>query len=108
MQSQNVKIVVFVPESHADIVRRAMGDAGAGKIGNYSYCSFSTKGIGRFTPEIGAKPMIGSIGTYEKVDEERIEFLCERANLEKVISAMKKVHPYDEVAFDVCSVEDLR
>ncbi len=51
MIPENVKIVIFVPESHADIVREAMGKAGAGKIGNYSFCSFSSKGVGRFRPE---------------------------------------------------------
>lgn len=52
----NVKIVVFVPETHTDVVREAMGKAGAGKIGNYSHCTFSSKGVGRFKPEEGADP----------------------------------------------------
>jgi hypothetical protein len=101
MKSKNIKIVVFVPEAHADVVRKAMGDAGAGKIGNYSYCSFSSKGQGRFLPLKGANPSIGKIGTPEIVNEERIEFVCEKKNLKKVIFAMKKSHPYEEVAFDV-------
>ena len=63
------KIVVFVPESHTDIVREAMGKAGAGKIGNYTFCSFSSKGIGRFKPEEGAHPAIGEIGKLEAVEE---------------------------------------
>jgi|SRR3989344_3809120 len=96
-----VKVVVFVPETHADIVRQAVGDAGAGKIGNYSHCSFSSKGKGRFLPMSGANPTIGQIGKVEVVNEERIEFICEKTDLEKVIEAMKKVHPYEEVAFDV-------
>jgi len=70
--SKNVKIVVFVPETHADIVREAMGRAGAGVIGNYTFCSFSTKGIGRFKPEEGAHPNIGEAGKFESVPEERI------------------------------------
>ena len=104
---KRVKIVVFVPESHADIVRKAVGDAGAGKIGNYSHCSFSSKGEGRFLPLEGAKPTIGSVGNFEAVDEERIEFVCDRSDLEKVIAAMKKAHPYEEVAFDVYPLLDL-
>lgn len=99
-----IKIVVFVPETHADKVRQAMGDAGAGKIGNYTHCSFSSRGKGRFLPVDGANPTIGRIGTLETVDEERIEFLCEKENLGKIIFAMKKVHPYEEVAFDVYQV----
>ena len=78
MKTESVKIVVFVPETHTDIVREVMGKAGAGKIGNYTSCSFSTKGIGRFKPEQGASPHIGEVGKSEKVVEERIETVCSR------------------------------
>lgn len=98
---QYVKIVVFVPESHAEIVRRAMGDAGAGKLGNYSHCTFSVKGVGRFLPHEGAHPAIGTVGKLEEVVEERIEIICEKKIYKKVIAAMKKAHPYEEVAYDV-------
>jgi len=106
-QSKNVKIVVFVPESHADIVREAIGKAGAGKIGNYTFCSFSAKGVGRFKPENGAQPFIGEIGKLESVAEERIEFICDRNFAKDVIAAIKKVHPYEEVLADVYSLEEI-
>lgn len=106
MPSSIVKIVVYVPESHADAVRKTMGDAGAGRIGNYSHCSFSSKGTGRYLPNEGAHPVIGKVGKYQEVPEVRIEMTCERVILKKVISAMKEVHPYDEVAFYVYSLED--
>ncbi len=105
MESKNVKIVVFVPESHSEIVREAMGKAGAGKIGNYTFCSFSTKGLGRFKPMEGAHPTIGKVGTLEKVEEERIEVVCERSKLADIIEAVKTVHPYEEVALDVYPLE---
>lgn len=104
--SKNVKIVVFVPETHTDVVREVMGKAGAGKIGNYTHCSFSSKGIGRFKPEKGTNPHIGEIGKFEEVVEERIETICPREKLEGVITAIKKVHPYDEVALDVYPLEN--
>lgn len=107
MKSENVKIVVFVPETHTDIVREAMGKTGAGKIGNYSYCTFSTKGIGRFKPENGANPHIGKVGKFEEVIEEKIEVVCPREKLSEVIKAIKEVHPYDEVALDVYLLENL-
>ncbi len=96
-----VKIVVFVPLTHTEVVRNAMGDAGAGFIGNYSHNSFSSRGIGRFLPLDGAHPFIGKVGKKEEVEEERIEVVCERDKAKEVIVAMKKVHPYEEVAFDV-------
>lgn len=99
--SEIVKLVVFVPESHANIVRNAMGKAGAGKIGNYGYSSFSCKGVGRFLPLKGAKPAIGKVGKLEAVKEERIETVCCKKDLDKVIKAIKEVHPYEEIAMDI-------
>ena len=71
MDNKNVKIVVFVPETHTSVVREAMAKAGAGVIGNYTHCTFSTKGIGRFKPEQGANPHIGEVGRVEEVAEDR-------------------------------------
>lgn len=102
--SNLVKIVVFVPKSHTDIVRKTMGDAGAGKIGNYDYCSYSVDGVGRFKPLEGANPTIGEVGKLEEVIEERIECICERSKAKEVIKAMKAVHPYEEVVFDLYSL----
>lgn len=96
-----VKLVVFVPEPNADEVRNALGKAGAGKIGNYSYCSFSIKGTGRFLPEDGANPAVGKVGEIEAVAEERIEVACEKSQVNDIISAIKKVHPYEEIAIDI-------
>ena len=107
MVSKNVKIVVFVPESHTDVVREAMGKAGAGIIGNYSFCTFSTKGVGRFRPESGASPHIGEVGKFEEVVEERIETVCVREKLEEVIETIKQVHPYEEVAMDIYPLENI-
>jgi len=99
--SKLVKIVVFVPKTHTDVVRQAMGNAGAGRIGNYSHCSFSIDGVGRYKPTEGAKPFIGEVGKFEEVREERIECVCDRDKAKEVIAAMRKVHPYEEVAFDI-------
>lgn len=106
-KSKKVKIVLTVPESHADIVRKAMGDAGAGRIGNYSHCTFSSKGIGVFKPENGANPTIGKVGDVESVVEERIETVCDRSILKEVLQAIKKNHPYEEIALDIWPLEDV-
>lgn len=97
----NVKIVVFVPLTHVDKVREAIGKAGGGNIGNYSHCSFSSKGIGRFKPNDKANPHIGKVNKLEEVEEERIEFICPKDKAKSIISAIKKVHPYEEVALDI-------
>ena len=101
------KIVVYVPLAHGDMLREVMGNAGAGEIGNYSHCTFSSKGIGRFRPKEGAQPAIGKVGKYEEVEEERIETVCSGEKLTEVLSAIKKVHPYEEPATDVYSLESI-
>jgi hypothetical protein len=99
--ASRVKIVVFVPKTHTDIVRQVMGDAGAGRIGLYSHCSYSVDGVGRYMPLAGARPAIGGVGKFEEVEEERIECVCDRDKAKEVITAIRIVHPYEEVAFDV-------
>ncbi|MEI6316267.1 MAG: hypothetical protein WCO65_00895 [bacterium] len=106
MESNNVKLVIFVPLSHADIVREVLGKTGAGKIGNYEFCSFSTRGIGRFRGNKNSNPSIGQAGNFESVEEERIEVIVPRKILNDVIEKIKAVHPYEEVAYDVYSLEN--
>jgi len=98
---ESVKIVVFVPLTHTDKVREAIGNSGGGIIGNYNHCSFSSIGVGRFKPNNKAKPHIGKANQLEKVEEERIEFVCSRNKAKTIITAIKKVHPYEEVALDI-------
>ncbi|OPJ57056.1 Nif3-like dinuclear metal center hexameric protein [Alkalithermobacter paradoxus] len=95
------KIVVYVPLSHEDKVREALGLSGAGHIGNYSNCTFNTKGIGTFMPLENTNPYIGSKGNLEKVQEVRIETICSENILSNVISKMIDAHPYEEVAYDI-------
>ena len=78
MESKYVMLVTSAPLEHADAVRKAIGDAGGGKLGNYSQCSFSYQGTGRFIPNENAHPAYGSSGIVNEVPEERIEMLCER------------------------------
>ena len=99
--SEIFKIVVFVPLSHSEVVRQALGDAGAGTIGKYSNSSFSIKGVGRFKPLKGADPAIGKVGKLEEVEEERIEVVCKRELVRKVVDEVRKAHPYEEIAIDI-------
>lgn len=99
--SQLIKIVVTVPESDADSLRKSIGDADGGRIGNYTHCSFSVKGTGRFLPEDGANPTIGQIGKLEEVAEERIEITCEQDKLKNLVKVIREVHPYEEPAIDI-------
>jgi dinuclear metal center YbgI/SA1388 family protein len=100
------KLVVFVPASHAEEIRNVLGKAGAGFIGNYSHCTFSTSGTGRFLPGENTNPFVGHPGQLEEVDEIRIETIIPEPLLKKAITAMIKAHPYEEVAYDVYPTEN--
>lgn len=99
--TERFKIVTIAPKSNAEAIRLAMGDAGAGKIGNYRKCSYSIDGIGRSLPVEGANPTIGEVGVYEEGEEERIETTCERTIAKKVINAIRKSHVYEEPEIDI-------
>ncbi len=100
------KIVTFVPIQEADKMRKAMGDAGAGVLGNYHHASFSTRGTGRFIAGRGAHPTIGEIGKLEEVEEEKIEVICEKEKIKDVVSAIKRNHPYEEIPIDFFELVD--
>lgn len=95
------KLVVFVPDSHQTQVRDAMFGAGAGWIGKYSHCSFNIAGTGTFIPREGTNPFIGKPGKMEQASEVRIETIVPESVEKKVVQAMLKAHPYEEVAYDL-------
>jgi hypothetical protein len=101
-----LKIVVTVPLENADEIRRVLGETGAGVQGEYSFCSFSVRGQGRFLPSGNAKPHIGQSGKLETVEEERIEVICDRAIARDVIAKLRAVHPYEEPVIDIFSLVD--
>ena len=101
LENSLYKIVVFVPQDHLEKVRAVMSKSGAGQIGNYSECAFVADGEGSFLPGAGASPFIGSPGKPEKTNESRLEMIVEKSLTGAVIEAMLKVHPYEEVAYDV-------
>ncbi len=96
-----MKLIVYVPDEHEERVRLALGEAGAGKVGNYDFCSFVVKGTGHFRPLAGTNPYKGEEGRIEEVEECRIETVCYEKDLPKVLKAMREAHPYEEVAYDV-------
>lgn len=100
------KIVFFVPKTHKETVKQALFDAGAGRIGNYDSCAWETLGTGQFRAMQGANPFLGKIDQIEKVDEYRVELVCEDALIEDAIRAMKAAHPYEEPAYDVIKLAE--
>lgn len=95
------KLVVFVPESHHEQVMQAVFAAGAGWIGQYSHCSFNMAGTGTYLPREGADPYQGSVGKLERAAEIRLETIVPAGAKRKVVQALLKAHPYEEVAYDL-------
>lgn len=95
------KIIVFVPTRHVEKVRNEMFNAGAGRLGDYSLCSYNTEGKGTFMAGNNARPYVGQPAELHVEEETRIEVLCENHNLNRVLNAMIQSHPYEEVAYDV-------
>lgn len=101
-----VKIFVTVPKENLDEVRKAMCEAGAGVIGNYTFCSSSTKSVGTFIPNENANPYIGEKNKLECVEEEKLEVICCLKYVKHVIHELRKVHPYEEPAIDIVPLID--
>ena len=100
------KLVSFVPAENADKLRKALFDAGAGNIGNYSECSFNVAGIGTFKGNEASNPAVGTKNNIEKVEELRIEVIFEKYKHPNIINALKTNHPYEEVAYYVSDLEN--
>jgi dinuclear metal center YbgI/SA1388 family protein len=96
-----LKLVVFVPADHAEVVAEALFAAGAGHIGGYDQCSFRTAGFGTFRPGPGTTPFIGEAGRRERVEEVRLETVVPQRRLGRVLEKLIKAHPYEEVAYDL-------
>lgn len=103
---EKVKIIVTVPPENVNEVRNAICESGAGIIGNYTYCSTSTKSIGTFKPNDKATPYIGENNKLEFVEEEKLEVVCDVNNVKKVILKLREVHPYEEPAIDIIPLLD--
>ena len=100
------KLVVFAPETHVDAVREAMFVAGAGHIGNYDSCSFSSGGQGSFRGDLNTNPHVGEPGKPHLEAEQRIEVIVPAHQSAGVILAMIAAHPYEEVAYDLYELKN--
>ncbi len=100
------KLTTYVPKSDADTLKSALFTAGAGNIGNYSSCSFSCKGTGSFKPEVLAKPVLGEIGKLQIEEELQIHVTFQKHFEPKILKALFKNHPYEEVAYEINTLEN--
>lgn len=100
-----LKIEFYVPETHLQMVKQAMFEAGAGKVGEYDCCAWQTLGEGQYRPGSASKPFLGEQGSLETLSEYKVEMVCAEEFAAAVIIALKKSHPYEEVAYSVIRIE---
>ena len=98
------KLYFYVPESDLGKVKEALFAAGAGQIGNYSRCSWETKGTGQFLPNDESDPTIGQRGKVEKLEEYKVEMVVSSNIAQKAIEILKAVHPYEEPAYGLIEI----
>ena len=99
MKLNAYKLEFYVPETDAEKVKAALFAAGAGRIGNYDNCCWSTSGQGQFRPLENSNPAIGEHDKIERVNETKIELICAAGLIDDVIAALKKSHPYETPAY---------
>lgn len=100
------KIAVFVPTEATKTIREALAAVGAGQLGNYQGASFSSTGVGRFTPQVGAHPTIGKLAQEEQVQESKLEMIFPETIEEKVVTTLLANHPYEEPAYDIYRLDN--
>ncbi|MDP4262181.1 MAG: Nif3-like dinuclear metal center hexameric protein [Bacteroidota bacterium] len=105
-QSTLKKLFTFVPANKAEQVRNAIFSAGGGNIGNYSECSFNAEGEGTFKAKEGTNPYVGEIGKRHSEKEVKIEVVLPAYLENKIVSALKSAHPYEEVAYDMIDLSN--
>ena len=107
IKTDHFKIVTFVPANKIDTMRQALDQAGAGRIGDYRTCSFTTTGVGTFHGEAGTKPTVGSTGRLEHIEEWRLEMTVCSDDRSAAERALIQAHPYEEPAYDVYPLENV-
>lgn len=102
-----LKLVIYSPVNYSNSIRKALADTDSGSIGAYDSCSFSSMGEGRFRALSGAKPFVGEINNLHTEREERIETIIQRHKLASTLAVLRRVHPYEEMAYDVLPLENI-
>ncbi len=105
MKNRYYKLEIYVPTTHAEMLKAALAAAGAGRLGNYDSCIWECAGTGQFRPLPGSDPFLGKTGEVERVAEHKLEMLVEAETISAVLAALKLAHPYETPAFQYWPVQ---
>lgn len=101
------KFIAYIPESHVEVVKTALFNAGAGMYDGYSHCSWQVLGMGQFKPLKGSNPAIGEVDKVEYVPEWRVETIVPDDKIHAVVQAYRQAHPYEVPAYDVYALAQI-
>lgn len=102
-----LKLIYYVPETHLEITKTAIFEAGAGGMGDYQSCAWQVKGIGQFKPVGDANPFLGTVDELETIEEWRVETILDDAQAKLILQALKNSHPYEEVPYEFIQLLDI-
>ena len=98
------KLCFFVPEEHLEVVKQALFSQGAGEIGDYDCCAWQVLGTGQFKPLSGSQPFIGETDKITRLDEYKVEMVCDNQLIKQVVEALIQAHPYQQPAYEVTKI----
>ncbi len=101
------KLCYHVPESHLEATKQALFDAGAGRVGDYDQCCWQVRGSGQFRPLPGSSPFIGKPEELTRIEEYRVEMVCDDAHVRQAVAALKQAHPYEQPSYDVLRIDEV-
>lgn len=100
-------LVFYVPETHVELVKQALFAEGAGRYDRYDCCAWQVLGEGQFRPLAGSQPFLGQVNAVEKVQEYRVEMICEDTVVREVVKTLLEIHPYEEPAYSIWQVKTI-
>lgn len=98
------KLCFYVPETHVELVKNALFEQGAGKIGQYDCCAWQVLGSGQFRPLQGSQPFLGENNKLTKVAEYKVEMVCEGLLIKQLVKTLLQTHPYQQPAYDITKI----
>ncbi|OQK16346.1 NGG1p interacting factor NIF3 [Methyloprofundus sedimenti] len=98
------KLCFFVPESHVEEVKNALFKQGAGKIGDYDCCAWQVLGSGQFRPLSGSRPFIGETEKITRLNEYKVEMVCDDRLIKQVVKTLLQTHPYQQPAYEITKI----
>ena len=99
--ANKVKIIIFTPIDHADLIRNRLIELEGESLSKYKGWSISSAIIERFIPSVSANPSKGQKNILNEIKSEKIELHCHEKDWQRIVDEIIKIHPYEKPAIEV-------